>query len=116
MTEYDEQCAVFRWAKMMEKKHPELALLNSSLNGVKLNIGQAVKAKRSGMKAGYPDILLPVPRGDFHGLFIELKYGNNVASKEQREWLVMLSEQGFLCHVCWGADNAIRAIEEYLWL
>lgn len=57
----------------MEYKYPELWLLNGSLNGVRLSIGQAVKAKRCGEKRGFPDIFLPVARKGFHGLAIELK-------------------------------------------
>lgn len=113
-SEYQEQCAIFRWAKMQERTWPELALLNASLNGVKLNIGQAVKAKAQGMRAGYPDMFLPVKRGPFSGLFIELKYGKNKATAEQEWWLQALANQGFSCCVCWGADQAIEAIRKYM--
>jgi len=47
-SEYQEQCAIFDFVQIMitTGQYPELRLLNGSLNGVKLSIGQAVKAKK----------------------------------------------------------------------
>lgn len=72
-TEHQEQAALFEWAELQAKAIPELWLLNGSLNGVRLTIGQAVKAKKAGMKKGFPDINLPVKRGEYGALYIELK-------------------------------------------
>jgi hypothetical protein len=55
-SEYDEQVAVFEWALLNENRFPELKLMTGSLNGVRLTIGQAVKAKKTGLKPGFPDI------------------------------------------------------------
>ena len=113
--EWRQQASIFLWADSMLYKHPELWLLNGSLNGVRLSIGQAVKAKRCGEKRGYPDIFLPVSRKGFHGLYIELKKKRGgVVSKEQAEWLDRLSTQGFFAIVCRGYDSAVKAIENYL--
>ena len=114
MSEYNEQVVIFQWAKMSEARYPDLWLLNSSLNGVRLKIGQAVKAKRGGMKRGFPDISLPVPRGTFHGLYIELKDLKGYVRKEQKEWLHKLRVQGYCCGVCKGSREAIDFIKEYL--
>lgn len=115
--EWEEQAAIFRWASMYDHEFPELKLLNGSLNGVRLTIGQAKKAKRTGMKKGYPDIFLPVSRGLFHGLFIELKARNGSLPQkndDQHWWLTQLSDQGYSCHACRGADAAISLIKTYL--
>lgn len=124
--EADEQAALFRWSKMMKRYHPELALLNGSLNGVRLTIGQAVKAKKQGMKKGFPDIFLPVPRGDYYGLFIELKikpYRNHKhkivypkISGEQLWWIAKLKAMGYRAEICKGYDLAIVEILNYLQL
>ena len=114
-SEYQEQCAVFTWAQLMENKYPELGLLNSSLNGVRLAIGPAMKAKRAGMKAGFPDIFLPVARNGYHGLFIELKRkGGAKPSPDQQVWLTNLSTEGYSCFCCKGAEAAIKTIGIYL--
>ena len=122
--ESDEQAALFRWADEFKREYPELALLNGSLSGVKLTIGQGVKAKKQGMKKGFPDISLPVPRGAYHGLYIELKtkpYRNHKgkmvypqASKEQVEWLNALNHNGYRAVICTGYDMARAEILTYL--
>lgn len=35
-------------------------------------------------------------------------------SELQKEWITALTEQGYKAVVCKGADEAIRAIKEYL--
>ena len=114
-TEYAEQAALFQRAQLYARQYPELRWLNSSLNGVKLTIGQAVKAKKAGMRAGYPDIFLPVKRGLYSGLFIELKRvrGGKV-EPEQLEWRAFLISQGYEHFICRGADEAWKVILGYL--
>ena len=46
-SEHDQQCSIFRWADLMLWKFPELKWLRGSMNGVRLTIGQAVKAKKA---------------------------------------------------------------------
>ena len=114
-SEYQVQCEIFKWAKLSEAKWPELRLLKGSLNGVRLTIGQATKAKKSGMVRGWPDIQLPVARGLSHGLFIELKkVGGKNPEPHQKEILRLLSEQGNECYCCKGLKAAISVIETYL--
>ena len=113
-----EQEALFQWASVMERKEPRLRLLNASLNGMRASsIHQAVTAKKSGMKKGYPDLFLPVPTGVWPGLFIELKRKDGEASdvsKEQRQWIEDLREQGYHAVVCYGWESAAQVIELYL--
>ncbi len=114
-SEYAAQCAIFRFAELMSKQYPELELLVGSLNGVRLTIGQAVKAKKAGMKRGYPDIRLDVARGGYHGLRIELKrQKGGVVSPEQKEWLKRLTEEGCYAVVCYGEDEAKDVLMRYI--
>lgn len=116
--ESEEQEKIFSWANKNKSKYPELALLHSSLNGVKLSPGAAVKAKKQGMVKGVPDIFLPITKveGEFcAGLFIELKrISGSKISTEQKAFIECLRFQGFQCNVCYGADEAIEAIKDYL--
>ena len=114
VTEYTEQVAIITWASLSENKYPQLKLLNSSLNGVRLSIGQAVKCKKGGMKKGFPDLFLPFPSGPYVGLFIELKVKGGRISVEQKQWLENLSRCGYYTCVCWSAKEAIEVIEGYL--
>jgi len=115
-SEYKQQVSIFTFAKLMEKKYPELKMLRGSMNGVRLTIGQAVKAKRAGMSKGYPDLSLDVARGGYHGLRIELKKktGKGKASPEQEKWLLWLVEQSYCAVVCRGADSAKQLLIDYL--
>ena len=114
-TEFEEQCSIFSWAEMKQIEIPELRLLNSSLNGVRLSIGAAKKAKKAGLRAGYPDLFLPVSRSGYHGLFIELKrVGGRNPEPNQAMWLSSLSNEGYDCYCCRGAEAAIQTIISYL--
>ena len=70
--------------------------------------------KAEGLKAGVPDLCLPVARQGYHGLYIEMKYGRNKPTAKQKWWLEKLAEQGYKTIVCWGADEAIAVLEDYL--
>ena len=59
-------------------------------------------------------MFLPVPRQGFYGLYIEMKYGENKTTQSQRFWLEELKKQGFKTVVCYGADAAIKEIDEYM--
>lgn len=83
-------------------------------NGGKRSKTEAARFKRQGVKPGVPDLVLPVPRHGFHGLYIEMKYGRNKASSEQSWWLEQLTAQGYMCVLCVGADAAIRTICDYM--
>lgn len=113
--ETQEQKDLMLWCKYQESKYPELALIFHIVNEGKRSARTGAELKRMGMKKGVPDICLPVPRGQFHGLWIELKADRTKkATKEQREWLIKLSEQGYKAVLCYGADDAVKVIKEYL--
>lgn len=114
-TEHMEQVYLFRWAKAMEAQYPELALMFAIPNMGNRHISFAMKMKAEGLKAGVPDIMLPVARGQFHGLFIELKRtkGGSV-SATQREWLTELEAQDYRVAVCRGWEQAKDEIMNYL--
>ncbi|MHC4748268.1 MAG: VRR-NUC domain-containing protein [Planctomycetota bacterium] len=123
-TEHKEQVEIFRWARDMESYVPELALLHAVPNGAKLpwrrnRAGkryspEAMRLIKEGLKAGVPDICLPVPRDGYHGFYIELKVGSNKPTDKQKQWLVALAEQGYRVDVQYGAEAAKRAICDYL--
>ena len=120
--EHEEQVAVIGWAKAHEGKYPELAWLNSSLNGIVIPASPAIAGRivnymksEGGFKKGYPDLFLPVARRGYHGLYIEMKRDETgVVSKEQKDFLAFAEEQGYYDKVCYGADDAIETIEWYL--
>lgn len=109
-----EQETLFTWSEMKSVTHPELELMFHVPNGGKRTKSEAARLKRQGVKAGVPDIFLPVPRGRYNGLWIELKSGRNTATSKQKEWIKRLREQGYAAEVCVGWECAVMAIETYL--
>lgn len=113
-TESIEQQTLIQWAKMQTAVYPELDLLYHIPNGGKRNIATATRLKKEGVKAGVPDLCLPVPRGKWHGLYIEMKEQNGKVSKNQEWWIKKLQEQGYYVAVCYGWEEAKETILKYL--
>lgn len=113
-SESDEQQMLFQWASIMARRVPELSLLFHIPNGGARSKATAGKLKAEGVKTGVPDLCLPVARGGYHGLFIELKVGTNKPSPSQNEWLAALAKEGYRAEVCYGWHAASQVIEKYL--
>lgn len=114
MKESQEQTFLFQWANLARCEYPELELMYHIPNGGKRNAREAAGLKRQGVKAGVPDICLPVPRGKYHGLYIELKVGKNKTSKHQDEWIEKLRNENYCVEVSYGWQEARDTIEDYL--
>lgn len=114
-TESAEQQLLFRWLNFQSGKFPELNLAFHIPNGGSRNKLEAANLKRQGVKSGVPDICLPVPRGRYHGLYIELKrQKGGTTNKNQENWLFKLSLQGYRVEVCKGWEAAAAVIEIYI--
>lgn len=114
-TEAQEQMTLFSWAAMQSGKYPELNLLYHVPNGGSRHKAEAGRLRAEGVKAGVPDLCLPVARGQYHGLYIELKrQRGGRTSDHQSEWLDALSAQGYKAALCYGWEQAAGTIIEYL--
>lgn len=114
MRESLEQKYLFEWVSAMSGKYPCLDLMYHIPNGGKRDARTGYRLKTEGVKAGVPDIFLPVAKQGYYGLYIELKVGKNKPSKLQNMWLDNLKEQGYQTNVCYGWESAAGVIEEYL--
>lgn len=112
--ESNEQIALFRWAQFMAGNYPELELMHHIPNGGRRDKVTAKILVAEGVKSGVPDICLPVPRGPYHGMYIEMKHGKNKTTSNQDHWLAALSAQGYCTIVCYGWQSASEAILHYL--
>jgi len=114
-TENAEQAALFQWAELASGAHPELRLLHAIPNGGLRDGRTAAILARTGVKSGVPDLCLPVARGGWHSLYLELKRakGGRV-SENQKNWINALNDQGNKAVVCHGFEQAKQAIMEYL--
>lgn len=105
---------VIDWANWNTGRFPELKLLFHIPNGGKRDVKEAARFKAMGVKAGVPDLCLPVPMNGFAGLYIEMKYGKNKPTDHQKEWIGALKEQGYKVTVCYSGVEATRELESYL--
>ncbi len=112
--EHQEQAALFELAALHEREYPELALMHAVPNGGHRHIAVAKKMKREGVRAGVPDVELPVARGDHSGLHIEMKVKPNKPTEKQKRFMAALEKQGRLCRVCYSAEEAWEVIKRYL--
>ena len=110
-----EQAVVIRWCLWHESRWPELRWLFAVPNGEKRPKVTAAILKGQGVKPGVPDLILPVPRGPYHGLAIEMKRVKGRGPTEEQElWLDGLAGMGWRTQTCWGADEAIDLIRQYM--
>lgn len=110
--ETTEQITLFNWASNNEHVLPCLALMYHIPNEGRRTNGSVLKA--AGLKSGVPDVCLPVPNREYHGLYIEMKYGNNKSTKEQKEYMELLRKQDYKTAVCHGFKEAKTEILSYL--
>jgi hypothetical protein len=119
VSEHSEQVAVIDWCFDNIGKYPELDLIFAIPNGAMLGGGRvgAIRAnylKAEGMRPGVADLMLPVPRGKYHGAFFELKTLTGKLSENQEQFICRVEEQGYFAPVCWSADDTIDNLQWYL--
>lgn len=120
--EHLQQVALFTWAAAHGQQYPQLrwmfAVPNFSGRFGKMPpvaaLKHAANLKAEGRKPGVLDVWLPVRVGCYPGLVIEMKYGSNTLTDEQREWKLHLELEGWLVFVDYSADAAIAHITDYL--
>lgn len=115
-SERQHQQAVMKWARQpsIRERWPELALLHHIKNETTGGAAEVAADKAMGVKKGVPDLCLPVARGGFHGLYIEMKTPSGRASEAQRWWGMALKDQGYRAAVCHGYDAAVAELCWYL--
>jgi hypothetical protein len=115
MPEYDEQVALMAMVRLWEGRVPELALLFHVPNGGARDYTVGAKLKAAGVRAGVPDLILPVARQGYHGLAIELKrIKGGYLEPTQHWWHEQLRAQGWQVEVCKGHRAAWRLLQDYL--
>lgn len=75
---------------------------------------QGAKLKRMGVRSGVSDLFIGVPKGDYNGMWLELKAGKNKPTDNQFKFMEDMSSQGYYCVWCSGFPDAKMLIEDYL--
>ena len=110
ITEDDLQEICVRWFRLQHSER----IICSFPNGGKRHISVAAKLKRTGALAGMPDLMIPCAKGDYHGMFIEMKLPNNYPTKKQKEIISKLSTEGYYCIVCKAFEDFQKEVNWYL--
>jgi hypothetical protein len=135
--EHSHQKAFFQWlAISAASRFPSVRLCHAIPNGGKLmgtgtNIGriEGAKMKAEGLRAGVPDVFMPVPRkvssswsADYTcpGLYIEFKKPSRETEKfggrspEQVQWQRDLLAQGYAVATCYGWQAGAHVVALYM--
>lgn len=117
--EHAHQVAVFAWASSSEHKEI-LRWMHAIPNGGDRDKRTAGQMLAEGVKSGVWDIFLPLPRGNYLGLYVEMKKPgrerepNGGLSENQLQFGEFAHNQGYRCVVCHGWRPAVEQITRYL--
>jgi hypothetical protein len=121
-TEAGHQKALFCQAALFVDRYPELKWLHAIPNGgsrgdsTKSAMIRGADLKAQGVKAGVSDVMLPVKRGQWSGLYVEMKKPGHIkkTSSEQDEFIEFVRSQGYAAMVCDSWTMAWDVITKYL--
>lgn len=126
-----EQKALIAWARLVLIQGPDIEgprciadYLIAYPNGGKRLYIEAARMNGLGVKKGVVDLLLPVSRLGFHGLWIEMKKpismfrspsaARDAVTDEQRIWMMRMRYAGYAAAPTYGWDEARLLIVAYL--
>ncbi len=120
-TELNVHNSVCKYLKLLN-----VMFISDFAAGIKLTKGMAMRQKMQKSDHAYPDIIIFEPRGQFHGLFVELKrdhdalFNKNGTFKksehidDQQICHDELRERGYFVEFACGFDEAKNLIDNYL--
>lgn len=113
-TEHQEQKTFFAWCLRHCEEYEDLDSIYAIPNGGNRDAITGKHLKEEGLRAGIPDMFLPVARKGLHGLYVEMKTrkGGKISDK-QAHWLKRLKRQGYQTTVCEGFGEARKTIMRY---
>ena len=117
MSEYDQQKIVVAWWRDIYPQYPMSIRL--SMNGLPKGSGRAAAIRVSmmrtqGMTDAEADLLFCVARGNYNGLFVEMKDFGKKPTADQLEYLQYQRDNGYQAVWAEGAEEAIRLTTEYM--
>ena len=102
-----KQCVY--WFKV---NYPNL-IIHHSPNGGKRDLNTARHFKEMGTLAGFPDLFIAEPCGEFHGLFIEMKSDKGTLTENQKKIMPLLDERKYKTAVVKDLDEFIEIVKGY---
>ena len=111
-------------SKYLQLQYPNV-IFTSESSGVRLTMGQAVKAKKMRSHGKLPDMIILEPRVPYKGMCLELKREGEKVFKqngepfpghvaEQHRTLMKLSAKGYYAEFACGLTEAKLLIDHYM--
>jgi hypothetical protein len=111
-SESNEQIAAMDW---LRAQHPHIAEHTFHIgNERKASYYAGYIMKRMGVLAGASDLFMAWPVDPWHGLFIEVKSKVGKISDLQTKFLQRMRIVGYRAVVCYGAEEVITTMKEYI--
>lgn len=104
----------FQWVRWQQNGDSRLSLIHHVSNERRCSWEAGKRLKAKGQLSGVPDITVPIPIGRACGAYIEMKYGKNVLSESQAQFLQIAASLGHKTYVAYSADLAIEWLQNYL--
>lgn len=109
-TESELQRMCVKWFRL---QYPGLVLF-AIPNGGKRSRIEAAIMNGEGVVAGIPDLLLCERRGEWGGLFIEMKVLPNVPQPKQLDAMDKLVRAGYACQIAYTFEQFVQHVNDYL--
>lgn len=113
-TEHAHQVALFCWMSQNFHQFPELEWAFAIPNGGERNPAVAARLRAEGVRSGVSDILLPITKCGYNGLFIEMKKPGALKkeSANQKKFGAFVMTQNYL-YACF--DHWEKARDAIIW-
>lgn len=116
-SEYEIHCSIVAY---LDVALPASSICHHSPNEGRHHIAYRKKQHRLGMKAGWPDLEVLIPRDNWHGnklwgpIYFEIKSEKGKLSKNQKNIIKIISATGGYCFVVRSIDEVIACLTEIL--
>ena len=114
MLEHEIQKAVVRHYRTMACYNDDYKYIYAVPNGGLRNPRVAKKLKAEGVLAGVSDLVIPIPKGKYHGAYIEIKTDKGRVQPSQADFLLAMTKRGYFTAITRGVRNTIDTIDNYI--
>lgn len=111
--EHRIQCAIVKWFYYAYPAYRGGCLF-AVPNGGHRNIQTARSLKAEGVTSGVSDLLLLVPKREYHGLCVEVKTPIGRQSENQKNWQRIIEAQGYRYEIVRSLDEFAELVRWYL--
>ena len=111
--EHRIQCAIVKWFYYAYPQYRG-GLFFAVTNGGHRNIQTARSLKAEGVTSGVSDLLLLVPKREYHGLCVEVKTPAGRQSDNQKNWQRIIEAQGYRYEIVRSLDEFAELVRWYL--